>query len=202
MGGVGDRNVRGKCGGGVEQVVERRVPPGSSALLDQPPAGDIAHEANSTRCRLLVREPGVLRRAGGVGCGRSRPTRSQVPLDTKASPDRPPPATADAVSWPATRCTGTPRHVPARVPGSWRGARSDGSTSMASSSSWDQVAVDRSSSPVVPALVRSARCSPVRWCTSSSGSRRMRAVRSSAVRSWAASWKIVLYLSGGSPVIS
>ena len=156
--------VRGRRGVG-EESLEVVVGPGPAALLDEPPARDVPQQADATHCTLLVAEPGGLRGDAGVRvrllAADEQPGAGGHERLARAAP----PSTADAVSWPPTRCTGTPRQEPTPVPPGRIGQQHAGEA-MASHSSSDQFRVARSSSPVVPALVVSATISPVRCATS------------------------------------
>ena len=116
-------------------------------------------------------------RADVSGPGRSIPTRTQVPADTKTVPGLDPPGiprNAEAVSWLPTRFTGTPRHVPAAVPAPTTGGKRDGSNDSSSRRSAAHSPVRMSMSAVVETLERSAASRPVRWWTRRSGRRRIR----------------------------
>ena len=110
-----------------------------SSTSHQP--GDVAQEADAADRALLVGEAGRSRRLGRVRLGRARGRRAATCPPTRTQRRRSaPPSTADAVSWPPTRCTGTPRQLPTCVPGSRIAGSSDGRRSMASSSSRRPVA--------------------------------------------------------------
>ncbi len=152
------------------------------------------------RARCPARPRSAAADVSGSSC--SRPTSSHVPVATNGASCSAPASTADAVSWPPTRCTGIPRQLPTCVPAGCRGASTD-----ALDPDWRRRArpttcrVARSSSPVVPADEGSAVTTPVRWWTRSSGSMRRWRARASCSRSCVASWKIVSIGSACSPVV-
>ena len=163
VGGI-DGGHRTDLGGGGQQVVEVRVAPGAATLLDQPPAGDVAQEADAAGCALLVGEAAEPGRLGGV-------RTVEHPPDEQPRPRR-------HVGRPVGRSS---QHGGGRVVSS---DEVDGHvTPLADERSRaldrreqprrdidgvEQLAgpvlrCARSSSPVLPALVSSAVISPVRW---------------------------------------
>ena len=131
----------------------RRTPPSAPSSLVKP-----GREGRAPSVGL-----GLLAPDEQPGAGRRRTARRA----------RPPPSTADAVSWPPTRCTGTPRQRPDLRPGRLQdgGEQPTDRTPTASQSSADHVPACEVEQPGGPARRRARRSTtPVRWWTSSSGS--------------------------------
>ena len=188
---------------GHEQLVEIRITPLAAALLDQPPTGDVAEEPHPAERAEFVAEPGGERRVRGVG---RRPFVPDEQPGTRGHERRvaaAPASTADAVSCPPTRCTGTPRHFPTNVPAGCSGGRSDdrhadrdrrGPTTTCERGRRGARSCPPTSTRRSPRRSGGGRAAP-----GASGSGRPRA---SCARSCAASWKTVSIGRACSPVVA
>ena len=138
--------------GAREEVVEVGVAPLAPALLDQPPPGDVAQEADAAERAVLVAEPGRERRGRRVGLVLLAPDEQpraggdERGVGLARRRGRPTRCRGRRRGAPGSRASSRPAYPPAA---GWRAPRDR--SPIASARSADHVPVARSSSPVVPA---------------------------------------------------